>query len=102
MDELNLGARFGGPEERMPMPMRKRKRRMIPGVGMEKPSEVFEDEEGPDGLEALDEDLGELEEDDAFKDLVDRMAGASASAGRAAKKRKGKFPPARKDEEDEE
>ena len=88
MDELNLADRFSSEEdERMPLPMRKRKRKTIPGTGMEKPT-VIEDE--------MDLDLEEPEDEDgAFADLVERMQGASASAGRAAERRKklrGKLP----------
>lgn len=89
MDELNLAARFGGGEdERMPLPMRKRKRKTIPGTGMEKPT-VIDDEDMGDKMD-LDLDLEEEPEEEggAFADLVERMQGASASAGRAAEKRK--------------
>ena len=47
----------------------------------------------------------DMEEDDAFLDLVDRMEGESASAGRASARRaklKGRRPMPRKEDEDEE
>lgn len=90
MDELNLAARFGGDEdERMPFPARKRKRKTIPGTGMEKPTIRFEDEdENGEGVELDLDEEEEPEEDGAFADLVDRMRGASASAGRANERRK--------------
>ena len=109
MDELNLAARFGGDEdERMPFPARKRKRKTIPGTGMEKPTVRFEDEDEDENGEGVELDLEEEEEpeeDGAFADLVDRMRGASASAGRAnerRKKLKGKLParPSRDEEEE--
>jgi len=105
MDELNLAARFGGGDERMPMPMRKRKRKTIPGTGMEKPTVIDEDEDMGEGLDLDLEEEEPEEEGGAFADLVERMQGASASAGRAAEKRKkmkGKLParPIRGEEEE--
>ena len=92
MDEFNLTDRFSGEmNERMPMP-RKKKRKTIPGTGMEKPKVRFEDEEemgfGPlaEGLE----DEEDIEESPNFEDLVSRLEGESASAGRARAKRKAK------------
>lgn len=102
MDEFNLASRFGREEDERPMPSRgKLKRRFRPGVGMEKPTEVMEPEdEAPlrrDGLEALEgeelEDMGEMEEDEAFMDLVSRMAGGSASEKRARERRRNKRRP---------
>ena len=108
MDELNLAARFGGgADERMPIP-RKRKRKTIPGTGMEKPKVRFEDED--DMGDELDLELDEepeedMGEDNPFKQILEDMQGGSASEGRAAarrKKLKGKLPARRFDEEEEE
>ena len=88
MDELNLGlaSRF---DEEDPRPnhaiSRKKQRRFRRGVGMEKPLPDYEGEEEAPEMEDLadiDEAEAEIEEDDAFKDLVRRMAGGSASEGR--------------------
>ena len=109
MDEFNLAARFDEDEE--PRRSRGKLKRLRPGktgVGMEKPTDIDipedlpeKDEEGP----GLDIDV-EMEDDDAFQDLVSRMEGQSASAGRAAAKHaklKGRRPePRRLEDEDEE
>lgn len=106
MDELNLAARFGGGEdERMPLP-RKRKRKTVPGTGMEKPKVRFEDEdEMGDKLDIDLEEEPEEEEDNPFRKIIDEMQGSSASAGRAAEKRKkmkGKLPARPIEDEEEE
>jgi hypothetical protein len=97
MDELNLAAMFAKDDENDRRPNH-RKHRFRPGVGMEKPTEVedippeepieepeddVEDEMGP-GVDELPEEG----EDEAFDDLVSRMAGASASEKRAAERRR--------------
>ena len=106
MDELNLAARFGGGEdERMPLP-RKRKRKTVPGTGMEKPKVRFEDEdEMGDELDIDLEEEPEEEEDNPFRKFIDEMQGSSASAGRAAARRrkmKGKLPARPVEDEEEE
>ena len=92
MDEFNLTDRFSGEmNERMPLP-RKKKRKTIPGTGMEKPKVRFEDEEemgfGPlaEGLEDEEEDLGG--EENPFDEILKDMQGGSASERRAKEKRK--------------
>ena len=120
MDEFNLASRFASEEDERPMRGRgrvKRLRKGRTGVGMEKPEDVIipEDEEMPE-LPLGDEeenmplpDFGEgpepdIEEDAAFEDLVDRMEGGSASAGRAAARRdklKGRRPQSRRFEDEE-
>ena len=108
-EEMNLASRIGGPKGKL-------KRIRKKGVGMEKPTdvEIPEEEEAPDreGLPPLDlEAFGgpapedeEMEEDETFRDLVDRMEGGSASMGRANARRaklKGRRPAPRKDEDEE-
>ena len=115
MDEFNLASLFAGDDENDARPNRKKKPiRGRTGVGMEKPASVMhprQDGEGEVDVEK-DEDAGRgfdgpierpegeepdfdeitgrepEEEDEAFKSLLDRMTGGSASEGRAAKKRK--------------
>ena len=94
MDELNLADRFGGKEDERPMP-RKKKRRTIPGTGMEKPTVRFEDEDemgfGPlaEGLDDEEEDEDGLDEEgNPFDAILKDMQGESASAKRAREKRK--------------
>lgn len=119
MDELNLASRLAGGEDERPAPRGRGKLKRIrkKGVGMEKPTDVEipeEEEETPDreGLPPLDlEAFGgpapedeEMEEDETFRDLVDRMEGGSASMGRANARRaklKGRRPVPRKDEDEE-
>lgn len=112
MDELNLASRFGPDDEEDQRPNRRKKKpRFRTGVGMEKPVEAVDEvEDDIGGIEMepgeerspaemppmgdLGEDIGpmlpdeeEPEEDAAFEDLVSRMEGESASAGRAKKRR---------------
>lgn len=97
-EEMNLASKLGGPRGKL-----KRLRKGKTGVGMEKPVDIDipeEDEEMPDmpmsdmpmpereELEDVGEGIeGNMEEDEAFLDLVNRMEGESASAGRARKRR---------------
>lgn len=114
-EEMNLASKFGGPRGKL-----KRLRKGKTGVGMEKPTDIEipeEDEEMPEelsGREMPPLDLGafggpapedeELENDEAFRDLVDRMEGGSASMGRANARRaklKGRRPVPSKNEDEE-
>ena len=110
MDELNLADRFAKKDDERPVPSRgklKRLRRGKTGVGMEKPQDIDlpedrempgdedmpeEDVEAPrsemKNLIGEAEDMADIDEDEAFTDLVDRMEGGSASAGRARAKRR--------------
>lgn len=117
MDEFNLASRFAKDEDEEPRRGRGKLKRFRPGktgVGMEKPADLDVPEDEKDMPE---EDLDipkkkpfpdeepDMEEDDAFRDLVDRMEGESASAGRASARRaklKGRRPMPRKEDEDEE
>ena len=98
MDELNLAARFGRDDENDQRPnRRKRPLRLRTGVGMEKPEEPVDSVE--DDIGGVETEPGERspaekigpmpepEEDEAFEDLVSRLEGESASAGRARKRR---------------
>lgn len=119
MDEFNLASRFAKDEDEEPRRGRGKLKRFRPGktgVGMEKPADldIPEDEEDlpeedldtPEKKPFPDEEPDlDMEEDDAFRDLVDRMEGESASAGRASARRaklKGRRPMPRKEDEDEE
>jgi len=111
MDEFNLASRFAEDEDEAPRRGRgKIKRLRKRGVGLEKPEDVEipeeeMDEELPDlpmgggfpGIE-LEEDM---EEDEAFDDLVSRLEGSSASAGRRRAKMKGRRPMPRGREDEE-
>ena len=91
MDELNLASRFARDEEEDQRPNRKRRPRFHTGVGMEKPEPIdsVEDDAGGVETEPGERSPAEIrpEEDEAFENLVSRMEGASASAGRARKLR---------------
>lgn len=120
MDEFNLASRFASEEDEPPRRSRgklKRLRRGRTGVGLEKPEDLplepgeeKEDlgpelgDEGP-AFDSEVSDVGADEEDDAFRDLLDRMEGESASAGRASARRaklKGRRPAPRRFEDEEE
>jgi len=94
-EEMNLASKFGGPRGKL-----KRLRKGKTGVGMEKPVDIDIPEEEAeaelelpvleDEAELADIDAGiegDMEEDEAFLDLLNRMEGESASAGRARKRR---------------
>jgi len=117
MDEFNLASRFAEDEDEVPRRGRgKIKRLRKRGVGLEKPEDVevpeeedldMEDEELPDlpmdegGFPGFGPDE-DMEEDEAFTDLVDRLEGASASMGRRRAKMKGRRPAPRGREDEEE
>ena len=119
MDEFNLASRFSSEEDERPVRGRGKIRRLRKrGVGLEKPEdvEVPEDEEDmdlPEGEDMPDLPIGgpeeepldeDIEEDANFLDLLDRMEGGSASAGRADARRrklKGRRPAPRFGDEDE-
>jgi hypothetical protein len=100
MDEFNLADRFAEDDQRPNhFPVKRKKRRFVPGTGMQKPFDTEDETEHEihhlgeeEDMEDMEEFGGpeeeEPEEDDAFRDLVGRLAGASASEGRAAKRRK--------------
>lgn len=97
MDEFNLADRFAEDDQRPNhFPMKRKKRRFVPGTGMEKPFDTEDaterevrdlgDEENMEDMEEFGEEEAP-EEDEAFRELVNRMSGGSASEGRAKKRR---------------